>query len=100
MPIHPRSGNRQVVCQLFGARLLESEDLAALRIDGHHADDGAVHRLKNQQQRIAIAGTEQTLQRDCQFVNSLDIVIGGQLACLFKIARSSGQNCSSQLLFF
>ena len=75
MPIRPRSGRRRVVRQRkscsssVGARLLEAEHLAALRIDpGHDVPDGAVlagsvHRLKNQQHRIAVGRVVKTLQR-------------------------------------
>jgi hypothetical protein len=47
--------------------MLEAEDLAALRIDaGHDVLDRAVlarrvHRLKNQQQRVAVVGVKQPL---------------------------------------
>jgi hypothetical protein len=80
MPIRPRSGSRQVVrqrksCfQFLGARLFETENLAALRIDpGHDVPDGAVlagsvHPLKNQQQRIAVGRVVKLLQR-AQFLN-------------------------------
>ena len=50
----------KIVLQFLGARLLEAENLAALRIDpGHHVLDGAVlaggvHRLKDQQDGIAV----------------------------------------------
>ena len=75
MPICPRSGSRQrrapekIVFQLLGARLFETENLAALRIDpGHDVPDGAVlagsvHPLKNQQQRIAVGRVVKVLQR-------------------------------------
>ena len=55
--------------QLFGARLFEAEDLAALRIDSGHdvadgaASAGAVHSLKDQQQRITVGGVVKLLQR-------------------------------------
>ena len=55
-----RGAPEKIVLQLLGARLFETEHLAALRIDsGHDVPDGAVlaggvHRLKNQQQRIAV----------------------------------------------
>ena len=64
----------KIVIQFFGARLFETENLAALRIDtGHHVLDGAVfagsvHGLKNQQHRIAVVRIEQTLQR-AQFLD-------------------------------
>ena len=76
MPMRPRSGRQRVVrqrkscCQVLGAGLLEAEDLAALRVDaGHDVLDGAVlaggvHRLKNQQQRVAVWSVEQSLLRD------------------------------------
>ena len=75
MPIRPRSGRQRVVrhrkscSSSVGARMFEAEHLAALRIDaGHHVPDGAVlaggvHRLKNQQHRIAVGRVVQTLQR-------------------------------------
>ena len=53
--------------QFLGAGMLEAEHLAALRIDaGHDVLDRAVlarrvHRLKNQQQRIAVVRVEQIL---------------------------------------
>ena len=55
-----RRAPEKIVFQLLGARLFETENLAALRIDpGHDVPDGAVlagsvHPLKNQQQRIAV----------------------------------------------
>ena len=75
MPIRPRSGRQRVVRQRkscsssVGARVLEAEDLAALRIDpGHDVPDGAVlagrvHRLKDQQHGIAVGRVEKPLQR-------------------------------------
>ena len=54
--------------QFLLARLLETENLAALRIDpGHDVPDGAVlsagiHPLKNQQQRIPAGRAVQLLQ--------------------------------------
>ena len=75
MPIRPRSGRSRVVrqrkscCSSVGAGMLEAEHLAALRIDpGHHVPDGAVfsrriHRLKDQQDGIAIGCVEQLLLR-------------------------------------
>src|SRR5664280_2425780 len=59
----------KIMLQLFGARLFEAENLAALRIDpGHDVPDGAVlagsvYPLKNQQQRIAIGCVVKLLQR-------------------------------------
>src|SRR5438445_845035 len=59
---------KEIVLQLLGARMFETEDLAALGIDaGHHVLDGAVfsrriHGLKNQQHRIAHVGVEEALQ--------------------------------------
>ena len=47
--------------------MLEAEDLTALRVDaGHHVLDhavlaGGIHRLKNQQQRVAVVRVEQVL---------------------------------------
>jgi hypothetical protein len=54
--------------QFVGGGLLETENLAALRIDpGHDVPDGTVlaarvHPLKNQQQRIAVGGVVKTLK--------------------------------------
>ena len=56
------------VIELLGARLLEAEDLTALRVDaGHHVADGAVlaggiHRLEHDQHRVAVVGVEQLLR--------------------------------------
>ena len=75
MPIRPRSGRSRVVRQRkscsssVGAGMFEAEHLAALRIDpGHHVPDGAVlsrriHRLKDQQDGIAVGCVEKLLQR-------------------------------------
>ena len=49
--------------------MLEAEYLAALRVDpGHHMLDGAIfprriHRLENQQHRVAVGGVEKLLLR-------------------------------------
>ena len=62
-----RGAPKKIVFQLVGARLFETENLAALRIDaGHHVPDSAilaagVHPLKNQQQRIAVGRVVQVL---------------------------------------
>ena len=75
MPIRPRSGRSRVVrqrkscCNSVGAGMFEAEDLAALRIDpGHDVLDGAVlsrriHRLKDQQDGVAIGCVEKLLLR-------------------------------------
>ncbi len=58
---------QEVMLQLLGAGMFETENLAALRIDaGHHVLNravlaGRVHGLKNQQQRIAVGGIQQVL---------------------------------------
>ena len=55
--------------QLLGARLFETKNFAALRIDpGHDVPDGTVlaasiHPLKNQQQGIAVGCVVKMLQR-------------------------------------
>ena len=60
---------QEIMLQFRGARVFEAEHLAALRIDPrHHVPDGAVlagsvHRLKDQQQRIAVGRVVKTLQR-------------------------------------
>ena len=54
--------------QLLGARLFETGNLAAFRIDpGHDVPDGAVlagsvHPLKNEQQRVAVGRVVKLLQ--------------------------------------
>ena len=59
----------KIVLQFRRAGMLEAEHLAALRIDpGHHVLDGAVfsgriHRLKNQQDGIAVGRIEKLLLR-------------------------------------
>src|ERR1035437_3108721 len=59
----------KIMFQLFSARLFETENLAALRIDpGHDVPDGAVlagsvHPLKNQQQRITVGRVVKLLQQ-------------------------------------
>ena len=75
MPILPAFGKparrapEKIVFQFLGARLLETGNLAAFRIDpGHDVPDGAVlagsvHPLKNQQQCIAVGCVVQALQR-------------------------------------
>ena len=75
MPIRPRSGRSRVVrqrkscCSSVALGMLEAEDLAALRIDaGHHVPDGAVfsgriHRLKDQQDGMAVGCVVKLLQR-------------------------------------
>ena len=63
-----RRAPEKVVLQLLGGRLLEAEDLAALRIDPRHdVADGAilagrVHPLQDQQQGIAVGRVVQALQ--------------------------------------
>jgi hypothetical protein len=58
---------KKIMFQFIGGRLLETENLAALRIDpGHDVPDGSVlarsvHPLKNQQQRIAVGGVVKLL---------------------------------------
>ena len=74
MPMRPRSGRsrvrapQEVVLQFLGARVLEAEDLAALRIDaGHDVPDravlaGRVHRLEDQQHGMAVRCVQALLQ--------------------------------------
>ncbi len=58
----------KIMLQFLGAGLLETENLAALRIDpGHDVPDGAifsggVHSLKDQQQRITVGCVVKLLQ--------------------------------------
>jgi hypothetical protein len=69
-----RRAPQKIMLQFPGARMLEAENLASLRIDaGHDVLDRAVlasgvHRLKNQQQRIAVVGVKQALPF-AQFLN-------------------------------
>ena len=62
-----RGAPEKIVFQFSGAGMFEAEHLAALRIDaGHHVPDGAVlscriHRLKDQQDGIAIGRVEKLL---------------------------------------
>ena len=62
-----RGAPEKVVFQFGGAGMLEAEHLAALGVDpGHHVPDGAVfsrriHRLKDQQDGIAIGRVEKLL---------------------------------------
>ena len=64
-----RGAPQKIVLQFDGAGMLEAEDLAALRVDpGHHMPDGAVlsrriHRLENQQDRIAVGCVVKLLLR-------------------------------------
>ena len=64
-----RGAPEKIVLQFGGAGMLEAEHLAALRVDaGHHMPDGAVfsrriHRLKDQQDGIAVGRVEQLLLR-------------------------------------
>ena len=59
----------KVVLELLGARLLEAEDLTALRIDpGHDVPDrtvlaGRVHPLEDQQERISVGRVVEALER-------------------------------------
>ena len=64
-----RGAPEKIVLQFGGAGMFEAEYLAALRIDpGHDVPDGAVfsgriHRLKDQQDGIAIGCVVKLLQR-------------------------------------
>ena len=63
----PHVPPEEVVVELLGRRLLEAEDLAALRVHaGHDVLDrpvlaGRVHRLEDDQHRVAVVGVEQVL---------------------------------------
>src|ERR1700690_435867 len=71
-----RRAPEKIMLQFFSARLFETENLTALRIDpGHNVPDGAVlacrvHRLKNNEQCVAIGRVVKLLQR-AQFLNVL-----------------------------
>src|ERR1043165_3768319 len=75
-----RSAPQKIVLQLLRTRVLEAEDLAALRIDaGHHVLDGTVlscgiHSLKDDQESIAVVSIEQVLQ-----LAQLLLVLGEEL---------------------
>ena len=64
-----RGAPEKIVLQFRGAGMFEAENLAALRVDpGHHMLDGAIfsrriHRLKDQQDGIAVGCVEELLQR-------------------------------------
>ena len=64
-----RGAPEKIVFQFGGAGMFEAEHLAALRVDpGHHVLDGAVfsrriHRLKDQQDGIAVGCVEKLLLR-------------------------------------
>ena len=63
-----RRAPEEIMTQFFGARLLETVDFAALRVDaGQDVADravlsGGVHCLKNQEHRIAVERIEEALQ--------------------------------------
>jgi len=71
-----RGAPEEIMLQFVGARLFETGNLAALRIDpGHDVPDDAVltsrvHPLKYQQQRIAVGRVVKVLQR-AQLLNVL-----------------------------
>ncbi len=71
-----RGAPEKIVFQFCGAGMFETEYLAALGVDpGHHMPDGAVfscriHRLKDQQDGMAVGCVEKLLQR-AQFRNVL-----------------------------
>ena len=62
-----RGAPQKIVFQLLGARVLEAEYLAALRVDSRHdvldaaVLTGCVHGLENEQQRVAVGGVQQFL---------------------------------------
>ena len=64
-----RGAPEKIVFQFGGAGMFEAEHLAALRVDpGHHVPDGAVfsrriHRLKDQQDGMAVGRVEKLLLR-------------------------------------
>ena len=84
-----RGAPEKIMFQLVGARLFETENLAALRIDpGHDVPDGAVlaggiHPLKNQQQRIAVGRVVKLLQR----AQLLDVLFQEFLILLLRFAK-------------
>ena len=63
-----RGAPKKIMMQFGGARMLEAEYLATLRVDPRHdMPDGAVlsgriHGLKDQQDRVAIGGIMKPLQ--------------------------------------
>src|SRR6267378_6542722 len=64
-----RGAPEKIMLQLLGARVLEAEYLAALRIDaGHHVFDdavlaGRVHALEDEQESVPVGRVQQALQR-------------------------------------
>ena len=91
--------------EFLGRRLLEAEDLAALRIHaGHDVLDGAVlaggvHRLKNQQHRPGVVGVNEFLDfgellpvllQDLQRA-LLDFVAAAELLRLFRAGPVGGE---------
>jgi hypothetical protein len=81
-----RGAPEEVVLQLGGAGVLEAEHLAALRIDpGHDVPDGAVlprrvHRLKDQQDRMAVRGVVELLLG----AQLLDVVLQQRLVLVLR----------------
>jgi len=75
--------------QIFGARLFETEHLAALRIDaGHNVPDGPVlagrvHCLEDQQDRVAIRRVMQT----SQFAQLLNVLLQKLVILLLRFAH-------------
>ncbi len=78
-----------VVFQFRGARVFETEHLTTLGIDArHHMPDGAilaggVHRLKNQQHRIAVGCVVKALQ----LAQLLHLFFEELFVLLFRLVR-------------
>src|SRR5579863_5065286 len=72
-----RAAPEKVMLEFLGARLLETVNLAACRVDArHHMANGAilsgtVHSLKNQQECIVVGCVVQLLER-IQFLHVLE----------------------------
>ncbi len=85
----PGGAPQEVMVELLGARLLEGEDLAAGGVDAGH--DGAngpilacgVHRLEDEEQRVAVVGVEPALE----VVEFVDAVLeGARISALVGLA--------------
>ena len=85
----PGRAPEKIMFQFLGARLFETENLAALRIDpGHDVPDGAVlagsiYPLKDQQQRIAVGRVVKALQR----IQLFNVVSEEFLIPLLRLAK-------------
>ena len=88
-----RRAPQKIVLQFRSTRMLEAEHLTALGIDaGHHMTDRAIlacriHRLKNQQHRIAVGCVVQALQ----FTQLLNMFFKELLILLLRLVNGLHQ---------